>query len=89
MKLKINLNADVAEGYGKWKMGNDKDILNQVNSANIACGKHAGDENIMFNTVKLCNKNNIDIGVHPGFSDIEGFGRRRLDISEHNIENLI
>ena len=89
MKLKINLNADVAEGYGKWKMGNDKDILNQVNSANIACGKHAGDENIMFNTVKLCNKNNIDIGVHPGFSDIEGFGRRRLDISENNIENLI
>ena len=52
MKLKINLNADVAEGYGKWKMGNDKDILSQINSANIACGKHAGDENIMFDTVK-------------------------------------
>ena len=44
MKLKINLNADVAEGYGRWTMGNDKDIINEINSANIACGKHAGDE---------------------------------------------
>ena len=89
MKLKINLNADVAEGYGRWTMGNDKEIINEINSANIACGKHAGDENIMNNVIKLCVQNNVDIGVHPGFSDIEGFGRRRLNISDANIENLI
>ena len=89
MKLKINLNADVAEGYGRWTMGNDKDIINEINSANIACGKHAGDENIMSNVILLCNESNVDIGVHPGFSDIEGFGRRRLNLSEKNIENLI
>ena len=89
MQMKINLNADIAEGYGKWTMGNDQDIINEINSANIACGKHAGDENIMCNTVNSCKQNNVDIGVHPGFSDIEGFGRRRLNISEKNIENLI
>ena len=70
MKLKINLNADVAEGYGRWTMGNDKDIINEINSANIACGKHAGDENIMSNVILLCNESNVDIGVHQGFSDI-------------------
>ena len=69
-------------------MGNDKDIINEINSANIACGKHAGDENIMTMSF-LCNESNVDIGVHPGFSDIEGFGRRRLNLSEKNIENLI
>ena len=53
MKSKINLNADVAEGYGRWTMGNDKDIINEINSANIACGKHAGDENIMRNVILL------------------------------------
>ena len=70
-------------------MGNDKDIINEINSANIACGKHAGDENIMNNVIKLCVQNNVDIGVHPGFSDIEGFGRRRLNISIENIDNII
>ena len=89
MKLKINLNADIAEGYGHWNIGNDEALLNKINTANIACGKHAGDENIMRKITNLCIKKNVDIGAHPGFSDLEGFGRRKINLSERQIENLI
>ena len=87
--MKINLNADIGEGYGKWKMGDDESLLKVINSANIACGKHAGDENIMRNIISFCIKQNVSIGAHPGFSDIEGFGRRRINLSSKEVENLI
>ena len=87
--MEININCDLGETSKFCSTENDPLLLGVVNSANIACGKHAGDENIMNNVIQLCVQNNVDIGVHPGFSDIEGFGRRRLNLSNENIENLI
>ena len=87
--MKINLNADIGEGYGRWEMGDDESLLKVINSANIACGKHAGDENIMRNIIYSCVKKNVSIGAHPGFSDLEGFGRRRINLSKKEVENLI
>ena len=89
MKLKINLNADVAEGYGRWTMGNDKDIISEINSANIACGYHAGDEPTMRETVEISKRNRVSIGAHPSFNDPENFGRKRLNLSPKEINKLI
>ena len=63
----FNLNADMAESYGPWVMGNDDDLLPVINSANIACGFHAGDHNIMTNTMRKAAKHQVSIGAHPGF----------------------
>ena len=89
MNLKINLNADLGESFGIWKINNEENLTQIVNSANIACGKHAGDENIMKKVVLKCIKNNVSIGAHPGFSDLQGFGRRRINLTLNEIENLI
>ena len=89
MNFKINLNADLGESFGSWKINNEEKLLQIVNSANIACGKHAGDENIMKKVTLKCIKNNVSIGAHPGFSDLQGFGRRRINLTFKEIENLI
>ena len=68
----VDLNADMGESYGPWKMGNDDILLDIVTSANIACGFHAGDPNIMLSTMKMAAEKDVGIGAHPGFHDIEG-----------------
>ncbi len=78
MKPVVDLNADLGESYGPWPMGNDSALLDIVTSANIACGFHAGDPEIMAKTVGLCREKNVGIGAHPGFNDLHGFGRRRI-----------
>ena len=85
----FNLNADMAESYGPWTMGNDDALLPVINSANIACGFHGGDYNIMAETMKKASANGVSIGAHPGFYDLHGFGRRKLNLSLNEIENLI
>jgi 5-oxoprolinase (ATP-hydrolysing) subunit A len=85
----IDLNCDLGEGYGLYKIGNDKEILKHISSANIACGYHAGDHNVMVETVKLAKKSHVRIGAHPGFPDLAGFGRREMNISPTEIYNLI
>ena len=85
----FNLNADMAEGYGPWKMGDDDGLLKLVQSANIACGFHAGDANIMGKVMAMATQNGVSIGAHPGFQDLHGFGRRKLNLSMKEIENLI
>jgi UPF0271 protein len=85
----IDLNADLGEGYGPWKMGNDEALLEILSSANIACGGHAGDNDIMLKTIKLAKQNNVVIGSHPGFEDKPAFGRRRIPLSSTQIECLI
>lgn len=74
----IDLNADLGESFGSWKMGADDAMLDIVSSANIACGFHAGDPNVMTRTVELCTEKGVNIGAHPGFDDLRGFGRRRV-----------
>lgn len=71
----IDLNADLGESYGSWKMGSDADMLAIVSSANIACGFHAGDPLVMAETVRLASEHKVGIGAHPGYHDLRGFGR--------------
>jgi UPF0271 protein len=87
--LFIDLNADLGEAFGPWRMGDDEAMLKVVTSANIACGGHAGDPETMYKTVLLARENNVLIGAHPGFSDKEGFGRRRFPMSTQEIERVI
>jgi len=75
----IDLNADLGESFGAWTMGADNELLDIVTSANVACGFHAGDPLVMTETVRSCLDKGVNIGAHPGFDDITGFGRRRLE----------
>jgi UPF0271 protein len=82
--LTFDLNCDMGEG-----MGNDKEIMPFISSANIACGYHAGDETTMKETIKLAIKNNVTIGAHPSFDDKENFGRREMNLSSNEIYSLV
>lgn len=86
---KIDLNCDLGEGFGVYKMGNDEEILKYITSANIACGFHAGDPKIMHETVKLSLLNNVAIGAHPGLPDLAGFGRRNINVSPDEIYDMV
>jgi 5-oxoprolinase (ATP-hydrolysing) subunit A len=74
----VDLNADMGEGFGPWKMGDDEAMLSIVSSANIACGWHAGDPIIMHRTAEIAKAKGVAIGAHPGFGDLCGFGRRTI-----------
>ena len=76
--MKIDLNSDLGESWGTYTKGEDGDVLKIITSANIACGYHAGDPLVMTKTVKTAIENNVSIGAHPSFMDLQGFGRRRL-----------
>lgn len=75
--MKVNINADIGEGYGKYNIGNDTELMPLIGSANVACGMHAGDPTIMVRTVKLALENGVSIGAHPGFNDIWGLAAGR------------
>ena len=89
MQKTIDLNADMGESFGPWKMGNDAALLDIVSSANIACGFHAGDPDTMAQTMALAAQKGVGIGAHPGFQDLQGFGRRRLKLSDTELANMI
>lgn len=77
----IDLNCDLGEGFGAWKMGDDEAILPYISSANVACGFHAGDPRIMDETVRRAKALGVAVGAHPSFPDRVGFGRRNLSVS--------
>ena len=81
MTPRIDLNCDMGESFGPWKMGNDLAILDHVTSANIACGFHAGDPVTMQGVVKAALEKGVQVGAHPGFPDLAGFGRRNMQLS--------
>ncbi|AIL32134.1 5-oxoprolinase subunit PxpA [Basilea psittacipulmonis] len=85
---RIDINCDMGESYGNWTMGNDEAIMPYIDSANIACGFHAGDFSTMFKTVKLALKHHVNIGAHVGFDDKQGFGRREIKMSAQEIYEL-
>jgi len=87
--MEININCDLGEKSKFHSTKNDPDLLNIVNSANIACGYHAGDEKTMDETIKISIKNDVSIGAHPSFNDPENFGRKRINLSNLEISNLI
>ena len=86
---RINLNADLGEGFGSWSMGDDAAMLDIVASANIACGAHAGDPDVMRRTVRLARQRGVSIGAHPSYPDLQGFGRRAMALAAAELENQI
>lgn len=91
--MKIDLNSDLGEGYGRWKGGDDEGLMPLISSANIACGFHAGDAVIMTRTVELAIENGVAIGAHVGLPDLLGFGRVHMnlpprDMAKHALYQL-
>jgi len=89
MSMEININCDLGEKSKHHSNKYDPDLLEVVNSANIACGFHAGDEETMHQTIKISKKNGVSIGAHPSFNDPENFGRERMNLSSTEIKKLI
>ncbi len=87
--LSVDLNCDVGEGFGPWRMGNDAALMKYVSSVNIACGSHAGDASTMRKTVELALENGVAIGAHPGYPDLQGFGRRNMSLSPREIYDQV
>ncbi|HEY67351.1 MAG TPA: LamB/YcsF family protein [Thermoflexia bacterium] len=85
----MDLNCDVGESYGVYRVGNDEALMPLITSANIACGYHAGDPVVMDRTVRLAARHGVGIGAHPGFPDLLGFGRRRMHLAPDEIENYV
>jgi UPF0271 protein len=85
----MKLNCDLGESFGNWKMGNDEEIMPYIDMANIACGFHASDPFVMAKTVQLAKEHNVSIGAHPGYPDLQGFGRRAMSFSSEEICNLV
>jgi len=85
----VDLNSDLAEGYGPYQLTQDEALLDVVTSANVACGFHAGDPEIMVRTFQIAKAKGVSVGAHPGFPDLWGFGRRRIPFSTGEIERLV
>lgn len=86
---KVDLNSDMGEGFGPWPMGDDAALLKIVTSANVACGFHAGDPDVMARVMRLAVENGVGIGAHPGFPDLQGFGRRKMEVPQGTLANMI
>ena len=86
---RIDLNADLGEGFGPWTMGDDAAMLSLVSSANVACGGHASDPETMFRTLTLAKSRGVVTGAHPSYPDKHGFGRRRLPATPAEIERFV
>ncbi|MFN4059105.1 MAG: LamB/YcsF family protein [Roseinatronobacter sp.] len=89
MPHRIDLNADLGEGFGAWRMGADEELLDIVTSANIACGFHASDPDIMAATMSRAVAKGIALGAHPGLPDLQGFGRRRMQLTPDEARHLV
>ncbi len=87
--MEININCDLGEKSKLHSNENDPDLLNIVNSANIACGYHAGDEETMSQVINISKNNGVSIGAHPSFNDPDNFGRKRMNLNEKEIRKLI
>jgi len=88
MLLSVDLNCDMGESFGAWQKGNDAELMDYVSSVNIACGFHAGDASIIRKTVETAFEKNVRVGAHPSFPDLQGFGRRRMQMSPEEIFDI-
>lgn len=87
--LRVDLNCDLGESFGRYKLGLDEEVIGFVSSANVACGFHASDPTVMARTVKLCAAAGAAIGAHPGFPDLQGFGRRNMQVSPAEVGDMV
>ena len=85
----IDLNSDVGESFGNYKLGLDEDLIPLISSANIACGFHAGDPTVLRRTVVLARDHGVAVGAHPGLPDLMGFGRRTMEVSPEEIRDYV
>lgn len=85
----IDMNADMGESFGVYQLGNDLSLLKHITSANIACGYHAGDPTVMRKTVMAALDNEVAVGAHPGFPDLQGFGRRNMALTPEEVQDII
>ena len=85
----IDINCDMGESYGRWVLGHDEAVMRYISSANVACGGHAGDPNVMEQTVLLAKEHGVAVGAHPGYQDLAGFGRRVLPMSVDELRRSI
>jgi UPF0271 protein len=86
-KVQIDLNCDMGESFGPWKMGFDEEMMQYISSANVAGGFHAGDPRIMRKTVALAKEHDIAVGIHAGYRDLVGFGRREIQMSPDEVHD--
>lgn len=89
MRDQIDINCDMGESFGIYKVGDDARIMEYVSTANVACGFHAGDPSIMRLTVELAKKYGVAVGAHPGFPDLQGFGRREMKLTPQEIKDIL
>lgn len=87
--MQVDLNCDLGEAFGNYSFGGDEHIIPLITSANIACGFHAGDQHVMNETIKLAKAHDVGIGAHPGLPDLQGFGRRNMDLSPSEIYDIV
>ena len=87
--MRVDLNADLGESYGRWTLGDDAALMPHLTSANVACGFHAGDPHVMRRTVALAVEHGVGIGAHVGLPDLVGFGRRRLAVSPEELADYV
>ncbi len=85
----MRLNCDLGESFGHWEMGQDAELMPLIDDANIACGMHAGDPCVIATTLSLAKQYNVRIGAHPGYPDIQGFGRRSMQLSESELRHVL
>ncbi len=86
---KIDLNADMGESFGAWRMGRDTELMNYVSSINVACGFHAGDPSVLRRTIENGILAGVRIGAHPSFPDLQGFGRREMRLSAGEVFDTV
>jgi len=89
LKLQVDINCDLGESYGAFKIGNDEKIMPHITSANVACGFHAGDPVTMAQTVNLARKYKVAIGAHPSYPDLLGFGRREMQLTSEEVKTYM
>lgn len=85
----VDLNADLGESFGAYKIGMDEEIIPYISSANVACGFHASDPVVMEKTVQFCREHDTAVGAHPGFPDLVGFGRRKMAVSDRELKAMV
>ncbi len=87
--MKVDLNCDLGESFGNYKIGMDEEVIKFISSANIACGFHASDPLVMAKTVEMAKENRVKVGAHPGFPDLVGFGRRNMNVSAAELKTMV
>jgi UPF0271 protein len=89
MIMRIDINSDLGESFGAYTIGNDAGLMHAITSANVAAGFHAGDPSVLRDTIRLAKAHGVAVGAHPGFPDLVGFGRRELNATPREIEDLV